>query len=71
MDETSSLWGGKGGVNPEGFLALGTGVAFFYGARHLWPGVGLFAGFVLPTILLSSVCYLLIVRLRGMVACKR
>ena len=71
VDETSSLWGGKGGVNPGGFLALGTGVTFFYGARHLWPGVGLVAGFVLPTILLSSVCYFLIDRLRGMVVCKR
>ncbi len=63
-DERSSLWGGKGGVNPGGFLALGAGVAFFYGTRYFCPKVGALAGFVIPTILLSSVCYLLIDRLR-------
>lgn len=69
-DERSSLWGGRGGVNPVGFLALGGGVAFFYAAHHFFPMVGDFAGFVIPTIIFSSVCYFLGFQFRRKVVCS-
>jgi purine-cytosine permease-like protein len=70
-DDRSSLWGGRGGFNPGGFLALGLGVAFFYAARQFFPAAGRLSGFVIPTIILSSVCYFLIDRFRKTVGCSR
>ncbi len=63
-DSRSPFFDRPGGVNLEGFSALGIGVAFFYGARNLFPQAGGVIGFVIPTILLSSGCYYAINRFR-------